>query len=374
MLAQILRTDLKSRWLQAAVLSSLNDGAGEMFGLVAGDGNFRGTDSGREFLRQLLLIAGTKDQHPEVTQVLRDFQFIPEPQLAFSLALTLGNSLQRANDSLSAVDTGGLMKPIYANAGNAALNMNLDDPARTQALRLVGAVDSVDPGMTVGLLDEWPNLRAGLRREAVVSMLARINRTATLVYSVQTGDIAKTEFSPTQIKILLAYDDVSIHQSAVALFGNGGGGSRSGVVNRYLPALQYSGRAERGQQIFQAHCATCHTVAGQGNPIGLSLTDAARMSKEMLLTRILDPNRDKTSSYPQTLILTKDDEMLAGFIARQNTRSVTLCDANGAERTVGRSNNRMQKSLGFSGMPEGLEAGLNQQDMADLLEYITTNQ
>ncbi len=372
-LAAILRTDATSRWLQAAVISSLNDGAGEMFGLLAADANFRNTDNGQEYLRRLLLIVGQKDQRAEVTGALADCRSIPEPQLAFDLALALGNGVQRANDSLTAIDRGGLLDPVYIRAENLVLDMNADDGVRIAALRLLSTVTNVDIRLSGGLGEEWMNLRPKLRSEAIMYLLSRVGHTSALLYGLQAGYIPKTDLTPAQIKFLFNYENADIHQSTVAVFGNDLPVSRQAVVNRFQSSLQLTGRAERGRQIYQARCAICHQLAGQGSAIGLSLESAARMSKPMLLTKILDPNREGTFSHPESTVATSDGETILGFVARENPKSTTFCDPNGVERTVGRANNVYQHSLGFSGMPVGLEAGLNQQDLADVLEFITSN-
>ena len=114
-------------------------------------------------------------------------------------------------------------------------------------------------------------------------------------------------------------------------------------------------------------------MMGEENSDVLALADAARTPKDQLLIRILNPNREAHSNYPQTLVETKDGATLTGFIIHQTANHVTICDANGVRWPVGNSNIQYQASLGFSGMPTGLEAGLNQQDMADLLEYISVN-
>ena len=59
-----------------------------------------------------------------------------------------------------------------------------------------------------------------------------------------------------------------------------------------------------------------------------------------------------------------------GFISEQGSKSITLCQPNGAGRVVGRQNIVSQDTLGISAMPDGLETGLSTQDMADLLEYL----
>ena len=61
-----------------------------------------------------------------------------------------------------------------------------------------------------------------------------------------------------------------------------------------------------------------------------------------------------------------------GILARENNASVTLRQAFGKEDTVPRSSILNLKNQGQSLMPEGLEAGLDHQGMADLLEFIET--
>ena len=56
----------------------------------------------------------------------------------------------------------------------------------------------------------------------------------------------------------------------------------------------------------------------------------------------------------------------------ETATSVTLRQAGGAEAMVLRSNIQSIQNQGQSAMPEGLEAGLTPQDMANLLEYVAT--
>ena len=53
-------------------------------------------------------------------------------------------------------------------------------------------------------------------------------------------------------------------------------------------------------------------------------------------------------------------------------RSVTMRQAYGREDVIPRASIAKMQSQGNSLMPEGLEAGLRPQDLADLLEYIET--
>jgi len=70
------------------------------------------------------------------------------------------------------------------------------------------------------------------------------------------------------------------------------------------------------------------------------------------------------------LVATKDGESLLGLIANENATSVTLRQAFGVENVILRSRIQKLQSSSQSMMPEGLEASLSPQEMADLLEFI----
>jgi putative heme-binding domain-containing protein len=61
-----------------------------------------------------------------------------------------------------------------------------------------------------------------------------------------------------------------------------------------------------------------------------------------------------------------------GIIANETTSNLTMRQAFGKETVIMRSEMKSRRGLGQSLMPEGLEQGLTPQDVANLLEYITS--
>jgi putative heme-binding domain-containing protein len=59
-----------------------------------------------------------------------------------------------------------------------------------------------------------------------------------------------------------------------------------------------------------------------------------------------------------------------GFIVKDDASGVTLRMIGGAEQTIQRSQIKGSSSSGLSLMPEGIEAGMDVQAMADLLTFI----
>ena len=62
-------------------------------------------------------------------------------------------------------------------------------------------------------------------------------------------------------------------------------------INSVLHLLgQGPGHPAAGKELFQKHCATCHTLFGQGEKIGPDLTSVDRKSRSFLVTSIVDPS------------------------------------------------------------------------------------
>ena len=98
--------------------------------------------------------------------------------------------------------------------------------------------------------------------------------------------------------------------------------------------------------------------------------DASDKAKEELLRSILDPSARVLPEYISYTISTKNFEDYAGLMVKQDAGSVTLRAAGGLEQSVQRSDIETMTPGALSLMPEGLEAALDKQAMADLIEFI----
>jgi putative heme-binding domain-containing protein len=103
----------------------------------------------------------------------------------------------------------------------------------------------------------------------------------------------------------------------------------------------------------------------------MPLKHATEIGKSNLLAKIIDPNGYLSAGNSAVILVTGDGSTLAGNVIGKNATAVTLCQPNGELRVVALQNIQTQISLGISTMPEGLESDLSQQDMADLLEFLS---
>ena len=260
----------------------------------------------------------------------------------------------------------------FHDVESSALLFSLLDSRQPQAVQLA-ALRSLDhfnqPELGDELAKRWVLLTPAVRDEAINVLLKRPERVAALLAALEKGTIRQPELSSAQIGFLRTHRDASIRTRVAAVLGRPKA-VRQEVVDLFLPALKLPGDVAHGRQLYLERCAACHRLGDEGHALGPDLATVKSGGKEKLLTSLLDPNREVNSIYLSYLVETKDGESVVGIIGDESAASVTLRQANGIEAPVFRANILSMQSQGQSLMPEGLESGLSQQGMADLLEFI----
>ena len=238
----------------------------------------------------------------------------------------------------------------------------------TEALAALSHQSTLE--VTTNLLARWPRLAPGTRKEVIAALLKRTENAKVLLAAMTSGPLRREDFSTAQIEFLRSHRDPVVRAEATRLLTRDNTATRQAVFDALKGALSLRGSPEKGKMLFDARCATCHQMHGRGHALGPDLATVKNAGKEKILVNILDPNREVNPNYLSYLVETKDGESLTGLIINESANSVTLRMAGGAESVVARANIASMQSQGKSLMPEGLEEGLSQQDMADLLEFI----
>ena len=76
------------------------------------------------------------------------------------------------------------------------------------------------------------------------------------------------------------------------------------------------------------------------------------------------------AAYLNYTLTTRDGQEFSGIVVYESAASVTIRRAGGLEDAVLRKNIQSLTSSASSLMPEGLEAGINEQQMADFIQYL----
>lgn len=134
---------------------------------------------------------------------------------------------------------------------------------------------------------------------------------------------------------------------------------------------------ESGRRIFfhtkVAFCANCHRYQGRGNVVGPDLSLIARQGdRTSILRSILEPNREVAPQYFSTLLELANGTIFSGILLRSSSTEV-FRDATGKERTFQKSDIIQRKELKASLMPTGLAEQLTNEEMRDLLAFLTAH-
>ena len=206
----------------------------------------------------------------------------------------------------------------------------------------------------------------------MATLLKRDQRCLELLTAIRERNFHQSQLDSTQLRFLRTHPNGAVADSAKTALGKVESSPRQSVIDAMMPALELKADPTKGKRIFLERCASCHRAANDGFALGPDLVTVKNSGKEKLLVNILDPNREVASQYSAYLVETKDGESILGVIVNDTASSITLRQAYGVETVVFRSNIKKLKNQGQSLMPEGLEEGLKAQDLADLLEFIST--
>ena len=153
-------------------------------------------------------------------------------------------------------------------------------------------------------------------------------------------------------------------------------GVEGGVVleQRVGDAAESTVEADLGRRrrraIFDQRCAVCH-LSPEGQALnGPDLRAITDRSKEGLFSSILDPNQSVDPSYTGYTVTLANGSSLYGRILSENPNHLTLRLLDGSDHQLARHDIKSLTSSKLSLMPEGLEADLTHQQLADLINYL----
>jgi putative membrane-bound dehydrogenase-like protein len=252
--------------------------------------------------------------------------------------------------------------------------------SRSDALRraALSALHSFqDPEVTRTLLSLYPRLSPELRGRAVALLCSRPASALALLQAVDRQAIPAHDIPLEQIRPLARTKDAELAQLIEKHWGKLGAATAGEKLTRigYFRVVLHrgTGDAVRGRELFRQHCATCHTLFGEGNKVGPDLTGADRKDREFLLTSIVDPSAVQRLEYANYLVTTTDGRLLMGVMAQSGPESVTLVDAQNQRTVVPRAKVEEITPSTVSLMPEGLLDQLDDGQARDLFRYLQSD-
>jgi putative membrane-bound dehydrogenase-like protein len=284
-----------------------------------------------------------------------------------------------ANSKMPQGDRLGLIE-LLGQAGDSQivplllklLDVNEPNAIRLAALSALQPFDS--PTIAEAVLTAYPNMSAGLRIRSQSLLCSRKSGTLALLRAIDSGKIASKEVPPDQVHRMAQHSDATARQLIEKHWGKVGPATAGEKLARirYLSSAIKSGKGDpgNGKPLFTKHCATCHTLFGEGTKIGPDLTGSERKNLEFLLSNIVDPSAVIRPEYMAHIVQTTDGRLLTGLIVEATPAVVTLVNEKNERTVLPREKIEELKPSPISLMPEKLLDTLDDQQIRDLFSYL----
>jgi len=140
--------------------------------------------------------------------------------------------------------------------------------------------------------------------------------------------------------------------------------------------LAMKGDPQKGALVFarqEVGCINCHRVNDKGVDFGPALSEiGTKLGKDALYEAILDPSAGIAFGYEAWDIELKSGDAAFGLIVSETIDELTLKDAKAIPTRIKKSDITSRRQLKTSIMPAGLQQTMSTQDLADLVEYLST--
>jgi putative heme-binding domain-containing protein len=307
-------------------------------------------------------VAGT----PAFVELSRRFRLRDQAESLVTLAATAGTADALAvNAAAAAVELGGvdtLLATITAGGEPAArllqvLGIRGDQAAVTILEKTIG--DEAAPPQ---------------RRSAAVSGLARSKHGAERIVTLaKTGVISGplVQVAATAISAC-PWGDVRQAAGEVLPLPKARGGSSLPPV---ADLVKRKGDATAGRVVFAGTgtCAKCHVVEGEGKAVGPDLSGiGAKLSPVAIYESILAPSAAISHAYETWTAITEDGRSFSGLLVSQTDDGMVIRGADGVDVTLATDDVEELVRQPVSLMPSDLATVLTEQELVDLVAWLTT--
>jgi putative membrane-bound dehydrogenase-like protein len=132
------------------------------------------------------------------------------------------------------------------------------------------------------------------------------------------------------------------------------------------------GDVNKGKEVFNSLCLNCHRVKGEGVNFGPELSEIGdKLSREALYTSILFPDQGISFGFEGYRIQLNDGAVAMGKIVSETPEKVDVQYMSNQE-TIAKEKIVSRVKLESSLMPSSMQSSMSEQELIDLVEYLTT--
>ncbi|MFM2211047.1 MAG: hypothetical protein RL639_241 [Verrucomicrobiota bacterium] len=235
-----------------------------------------------------------------------------------------------------------------------------------------------DERLAKAIIDNYERVIAaddGLRDLALRTLAGRKAWATLLTEAVEAGKIPAAHINADIARSLLRHDLPMVNAAVERLWqpllvtGLTPEKDREAARLRAI-ARAGEGDAEKGRAHFQARCANCHALKGEGGKVGPELTGYDRSSLDFWVLNIVYPSLEIREGFGSYDVRLTDGTIANGILERRDGGEIVLRDLAGNRTKVKEDKVASLLASPTSVMPEGLLAGLSDQDLRDFFAYL----
>jgi putative membrane-bound dehydrogenase-like protein len=265
------------------------------------------------------------------------------------------------------------VKPFLIGLIDETKGKPASSPPSEAAVRSLPRVE--EPRVRLSALISESKYPLGVRREALRTFVGLNDGGARLLALARSGGIPadlKTEAST----VLSTYPDRRVREEAAAVLPLPK--TRGGKpLPSFFEMVRKEGDPAKGREVFfrtgSNSCSSCHRVQGRGQWVGPDLsTIGAKYGRDELLRSILSPSSAIGYNFRSLVVGLDDGRVLTGLPVEDSPDRLVLKTAEGEKIVIRPGQVEERKTSDVSLMPEGLAETLSDQELADLLSFLST--
>jgi putative heme-binding domain-containing protein len=251
----------------------------------------------------------------------------------------------------------------------------LDDALlRGEAIRAIAGYDEDNLGEL--LLKKYPQFKVDEKRDAIQTLSSRPRYGRMLTQALKDKKIPKTDvpvYVARQLRRVVGSGFVETWGPIDELPAK-----QNQAYTKYQRLLTPNAIAganpQKGRLLFQRTCGSCHTMYGEGGTLGPDITGSNRTNVNYLLSNVLNPSDEIQEDYKMVVVTTRDGRTYSGNVASENERQITMRIVGQDAVAINKSDIQSREETPVSMMPPGLFETLNDEQVLDLVAYLTSTE
>lgn len=139
--------------------------------------------------------------------------------------------------------------------------------------------------------------------------------------------------------------------------------------------VKKKGDIERGKVVFnrlESSCVTCHKIGTTGAEFGPNLSEiGTKLGRDALYDAILNPNNGISMGFETYIFSLSNGTPTVGILRSETEQEITLALPGGSTQRLRKIDVKKREKLPHSMMPNGLGQILGEQNLVDLVEYLS---